>query len=134
MLNCSDWKATTMTQATRILTVDDSASMRALLNHALTAHGFDVVQAEDGVAALEWLAGNEVDLVITDINMPRLDGFGLIEQLRAGSRHRDRPILVLTTESSDAKKTRAREAGATGWIVKPFDAEKLVAAVHRVTH
>ncbi|GAO53021.1 chemotaxis regulator - transmits chemoreceptor signals to flagelllar motor components cheY [Novosphingobium sp. MD-1] len=108
--------------------------MRALLNHALSSHGFSVVQAEDGQAALEWLAANEADVVITDINMPRLDGFGLIERLRAGSRHRDRPILVLTTESSDQKKARARDAGATGWIVKPFDAEKLVAAVRRVAH
>lgn len=123
-----------MTQPLRILTVDDSASMRALLRHALAANGFDVVQAEDGVAALEWLALNEVDLVITDINMPRLDGFGLIERLRGGTRHRDRPILVLTTESSDEKKARARAAGATGWIVKPFDPEKLVAAVRRVAH
>ncbi|HEY6870379.1 MAG TPA: response regulator [Novosphingobium sp.] len=123
-----------MLQPIRILTVDDSASMRALLRHALTGNGFDVVQAEDGIAALEWLAANEVDLVITDINMPRLDGFGLIEQLRGGSRHRDRPILVLTTESSDEKKLRARAAGATGWIVKPFDPDKLVAAVRRVIH
>lgn len=123
-----------MNRSIKILTVDDSASMRALLMHALSTSGFDVVQAEDGQIALEWLAANEVDLVITDINMPRLDGFGLIEQLRAGSRHRDRPILVLSTESSDEKKARARSAGATGWIVKPFDAEKLVTAVRRVTH
>jgi two-component system chemotaxis response regulator CheY len=108
--------------------------MRALLNHALSTQGFEVAQAEDGIAALDWLALNEVDVVITDINMPRLDGFGLIERLRSGSRHRDRPILVLTTESSDEKKARAREAGATGWIVKPFDAAKLVAAVRRVAH
>jgi two-component system, chemotaxis family, chemotaxis protein CheY len=118
----------------RILTVDDSASMRALLKHALASNGFEVAQADDGLAALEWLALNEVDVVITDINMPRLDGFGLIERVRAGSRHRDRPILVLTTESSDEKKQRARRAGATGWIVKPFDTEKLVAAVNRVAH
>ncbi len=123
-----------MSKPTRILTVDDSASMRALLNHALSTQGFDVAQADDGISALEWLALNEVDVVITDINMPRLDGFGLIEQLRSGSRHRDRPILVLTTESSAEKKARARAAGATGWIVKPFDAEKLVAAVRRVSH
>ncbi len=123
-----------MSKTTRILTVDDSASMRALLNHALSSRGFDVVQADDGQAALEWLAVNEVDVVITDINMPRLDGFGLIEQLRAGSRHRDRPILVLTTESSDEKKSRARMAGATGWIVKPFDPDKLATAVRRVAH
>lgn len=123
-----------MINPTRILTVDDSASMRALLNHALTSSGFTVEQADDGIAALEWLAANEVDVVITDINMPRLDGFGLIERLRAGSRHRDRPILVLSTESSDEKKARARAAGATGWIVKPFDSEKLAAAVRRVAH
>jgi two-component system chemotaxis response regulator CheY len=123
-----------MNKNTRILTVDDSASMRALLNHALTSQGFNVAQAEDGEVALEWLAMNEVDVVITDINMPRLDGFGLIERLRQGNRHRDRPILVLTTESSDEKKARARQVGATGWIVKPFDPEKLVAAVRRVAH
>ncbi|MFM2302384.1 MAG: hypothetical protein RLZZ84_2120, partial [Pseudomonadota bacterium] len=97
-----------MNTLTRILTVDDSPSMRALLNHALSGQGFDVSQAEDGMAALDWLAMNEVDVVITDINMPRLDGFGLIERLREGSRHRDRPILVLTTESSEEKKARAR--------------------------
>lgn len=118
----------------RILTVDDSASMRALLLQALSSNGFNVEQAVDGVEAFEWLSTNEVDLVITDINMPNLDGFGLIEKLRSSSRHCDRPILVLTTESSDEKKARAREAGATGWIVKPFDAEKLVAAIRRVTH
>ncbi|MGE3691710.1 MAG: response regulator [Novosphingobium sp.] len=122
-----------MTRPTRILTVDDSASMRALLLHALTGSGFDVAQAEDGMAALEWLDGNEADVVITDINMPRLDGFGLIERIREqGGSHAHRPILVLSTESSDEKKARARQAGATGWIVKPFDAEKLAAAVRRV--
>ena len=123
-----------MTKATRILTVDDSASMRELLLHALTESGFEVAQAEDGEDALEWLATHEVDVVITDINMPRLDGFGLIERLRAGQRHHDKPILVLTTESSDEKKQRARAAGATGWIVKPFDAAKLASAVRRVAH
>ena len=119
---------------TRILTVDDSASMRALLRHALTSLGFDVAQADDGVAALEWLDVNDCDVIITDINMPRLDGFGLIERLRQDDRHRDHPILVLSTESSDEKKARARSAGATGWIVKPFDAQKLAAAVRRVAH
>jgi two-component system chemotaxis response regulator CheY len=117
-----------------VLTVDDSASMRALLRAALTASGFAVEQAEDGQEALEWLATNEVDVVLTDINMPRLDGFGLIEKLRATALHADRPILVLTTESSEEKKARARKAGATGWIVKPFDAEKLAAALRRVAH
>jgi two-component system, chemotaxis family, chemotaxis protein CheY len=117
-----------------VLTVDDSASMRALLRSALTSRGFAVAQAEDGQEALEWLAANEVDVIITDINMPRLDGFGLIEKLRTSALHSDRPILVLTTESSDEKKQRARSAGATGWIVKPFDAEKLTTALRRVVH
>ena len=117
-----------------VLTVDDSASMRALLRAALTSSGFKVEQAEDGQEALEWLATNEVDVVLTDINMPRLDGFGLIEKLRETALHADRPILVLTTESSDEKKMRAKNAGATGWIVKPFDAAKLTAALRRVAH
>ncbi|MEE4200718.1 MAG: response regulator [Erythrobacter sp.] len=118
----------------RVLTVDDSASMRALLHATLKSRGFEVEQAEDGAEALEWLRENQVDLVITDINMPRLDGFGLIERLREGRVHEGRPILVLTTESSDSKKARARAAGATGWIVKPFDADKLTTAIRRVTH
>lgn len=118
----------------RILTVDDSATMRGLLKHALVGQGFEVEQADDGISALEWLASNDCDVVITDINMPRLDGFGLIERVRSGGAHVHRPILVLSTESSDEKKARARQAGATGWIVKPFDAEKLAAAVRRVTH
>jgi two-component system chemotaxis response regulator CheY len=108
-----------------IMTVDDSPSMRMLLRAALTDLGYDVLEAEDGVQALERLDGVEPDLLITDINMPRLDGFG---------RHRNLPILVLTTESSDEKKQRARSAGATGWIVKPFHPDKLAAAIRRVLH
>jgi two-component system chemotaxis response regulator CheY len=107
--------------------------MRALLNHALSNNGFDVVQAEDGIEALEWLATNEADVVITDINMPRLDGFGLVEAVRAQGRHPEMPILVLSTESSDDKQLRAREAGADGWIVKPFDAAMLAAAIANAT-
>jgi two-component system chemotaxis response regulator CheY len=120
-----------------IMTVDDSPSMRMLLRAALTDLGYQVVEAEDGVHALETLAAfdeeEEPDLLITDINMPRMDGFGLIENVRADGR-RTLPILVLTTESSDEKKQRARQAGATGWIVKPFHPEKLAAAIRRVLH
>lgn len=125
-----------MSDMIHVLTVDDSASMRALLRAALSSRGYAVSQAEDGVAALEWLStnGGEIDVIVTDINMPRMDGFGLIETLRGQTRFRDCPILVLSTESSDEKKARARSAGATGWIVKPFDAEKLDAALRRVTH
>jgi len=117
-----------------IMTVDDSPSMRMLLRAALTDLGFNVLEAENGIHALERLEGAEPDLLITDINMPRLDGFGLIEQVRSKARHRNLPILVLTTESSDEKKLRARQAGATGWIVKPFHPEKLAAAIRRVLH
>jgi two-component system, chemotaxis family, chemotaxis protein CheY len=120
--------------STKILAVDDSPSMRALLRNALVRQGYIVDQAEDGVAALEWLESNQPHVLITDINMPRMDGFELIEALRQCSRFQDLPILVLTTESSDEKKARARNAGATGWIVKPFDPEKLCAAVRRVAH
>ena len=122
------------TVSNTIMTVDDSPSMRMLLRAALTQLGYQVIEAEDGVHALERLEGVEPDLLITDINMPRLDGFGLIEKVRAKAEHRNLPILVLTTESSDEKKQRARAAGATGWIVKPFHPDKLATAIRRVLH
>lgn len=117
-----------------IMTVDDSPSMRMLLRAALADQGYTVIEAEDGADALERIEAADPDLLITDINMPRLDGFGLIEALRQVSAHRNLPILVLTTESSDEKKLRARIAGATGWIVKPFHPDKLAAAIRRVLH
>lgn len=117
-----------------ILTVDDSPSLRMVLRAALTGAGHRVAEAEDGLAALEWLKSNRPQLVITDITMPRLDGLGLIERLRSSDDLRDVPILVLTTESAPECKARARAAGATGWIVKPFDPDKLNSAIRRVTH
>ena len=122
-----------LTVSKTIMTVDDSPSMRMLLRVALTDLGYSVVEAEDGVHALEKLDGFQPDLLITDINMPRMDGFGLISEVR-GQGRRSLPILVLTTESSDEKKQRARDAGATGWIVKPFHPEKLAAAIRRGLH
>ncbi|WP_409019035.1 response regulator [Brevundimonas vesicularis] len=115
-----------------VLTVDDSRTMRDMLMLALKDAGYRVVQAEDGVHGLEVLQAETPDIVITDINMPRMDGFGFIEGMRANPDHKATPVLVLTTESDAAKKQRAREAGATGWIVKPFDPVKLVDAVRRV--
>jgi two-component system chemotaxis response regulator CheY len=115
-----------------ILTVDDSRAMRDMLKMALTNAGYEVVQAEDGVHGLEVLEGEEPDVIITDINMPRMDGFGFMEAVREDQRLRGVPILVLTTEFSPEKKQRARAAGATGWIVKPFDSEKLITAIRRV--
>lgn len=116
----------------RILTVDDSRTMREMLRLALLDAGYEVTQAVDGEHGLEVLSEARPDVIITDINMPRLDGFGFIEAVRLQSGHRSTPILVLTTESDAEKKQRARAAGATGWIVKPFHPEKLVEAIRRV--
>lgn len=116
-----------------VLTVDDSRTMRQMLELALTDAGYLVVQAEDGVHGLEVLETTSPDAIVTDINMPRMDGFGFIEGVRQHKDHRVVPILVLTTESDAEKKERARRAGATGWIVKPFDPQKLVSAIRRVT-
>jgi two-component system chemotaxis response regulator CheY len=106
--------------------------MRDMLMLALSSAGYRVVQAEDGMHGLEVLQGEVPDVIVTDINMPRMDGFGFIEGVRRDVKHRAIPILVLTTESDAEKKDRARRAGATGWIVKPFDPVKLVDAIRRV--
>ena len=122
-----------MTMGKTILTVDDSRTMRDMLKLALCDAGHTVIQADDGVHGVEVLRdAGLVDVIITDINMPRMDGFGFIDQVRRDPRNRAIPILVLTTETEPAKKQRARDAGATGWIVKPFDPAKLLAAVRRV--
>lgn len=119
--------------AQTILTVDDSRTMRDMLKQVLTEAGYKVLQAVDGLDGLDVLRNAAPNAIITDINMPRLDGFGFIERVRAERRLFGVPILVLTTEFSAEKKGRARSAGATGWIVKPFDAFKLVDVVRRVT-
>lgn len=118
----------------RILAVDDSRTMRGMLEQALIEAGFEVALAEDGQDGLDRLEQAAPDVIITDINMPRLDGFGFIEGVRGQRRNRGLPILVLTTESAPDLKARARDAGATGWIVKPFDENKLVAAIRRVAN
>lgn len=115
-----------------ILTVDDSRTMREMLRRTLASEGYNVLQAEDGLDGLAMLEGRTPDIIITDINMPRLDGFGFIREVRCDPRHRGTPILVLSTEFDDAKKQRARHEGATGWIVKPFSPPKLLAALRRV--
>ncbi len=115
-----------------VLAVDDSRTMRDMITLALTSEGFDVSLAEDGEHGLEVLEGLDPDVIITDINMPRLDGFGFIDAVRDRDDTKTTPILVLTTESSADLKTRAREAGATGWIVKPFAQDKLVRALRMV--
>jgi len=115
-----------------VLAVDDSRTMRNLIQKALSEAGFDVHVADDGIHGLETLETCYPDVIITDINMPRMDGFGFIEAVRSGEQCKSVPILTLTTESAPAMKERARNAGATGWIVKPFDKDKLVAAIRRV--
>ncbi|MGD1882716.1 MAG: response regulator [Paracoccaceae bacterium] len=118
---------------THVLAIDDSRTIRTLLGVTLGDNGFKVTTAEDGVEGLESFNSAQPDVVITDINMPRLDGFGVIEGIRGGSVNRSVPIIVLSTESSDDLKLRARKAGATGWIVKPFEEASLVAVLKRIT-
>ncbi len=118
--------------AKKILAVDDSKTMRDMVAFALRSAGFDVTEAEDGRKALDQLGSVKVDLVITDLNMPNMDGITLIRNLRADARFRALPILMLTTESDATKKAEGRAAGATGWLVKPFNPEKLVELVDRV--
>ena len=115
-----------------ILAVDDSRTIREMLGHTLRQAGYNVVLAEDGVHGLEVLQTETPDVIVTDINMPRLDGFGFIEAVRAEGPPRPRPIWVRPPESAPEKKARARAAGATGWIVKPFDPVKLIDAIKRV--
>ncbi|HXC58707.1 MAG TPA: response regulator [Steroidobacteraceae bacterium] len=117
----------------RILAVDDSPSMRQMVHLTLQSAGHDVVSAIDGVDGLsKACVGAPVDLVITDVNMPNMDGLTLVKELRRLPQYRGVPLLVLTTESSAEKKQEGRAAGATGWIVKPFDPERLLATVDKV--
>ncbi len=118
---------------TKVLAIDDSRTIRNLLRVSLEGAGFEFHSACDGAEGVEVFADIDPDVVITDINMPKLDGFGVIDSLRSGPNKTTVPILVLTTESSDDLKARARDAGATGWIVKPFDDTSLVSVLRRLT-
>ena len=118
----------------RVLTVDDSRTILAMLHHTLTNAGFEVLQAEDGKQGLAVLKNESVDVVITDINMPIMDGIEFIKNVRSSGSHSSLPILILTTETSQEKRDQGRAAGGTGWIVKPFDPEKLISVIHRVVH
>lgn len=115
-----------------ILAVDDSASMRQMVTFALKNAGHDVTEAVDGQDALEKAKGMKVNLVITDVNMPNMDGITLIKELRTLADYKFTPILLLTTESSSEKKLEGKTAGATGWIVKPFDPDQLLATINKV--
>ncbi len=117
-----------------ILTVDDSATVRQMVSFTLKSAGYEVMEATDGQDALAKLNHQpfSLSMVVTDLNMPAMDGIGLIQRLRAHSTYKYVPIVVLTTESEPAKKQAARSAGATAWIVKPFRPEQLVAVVQKV--
>ena len=117
----------------QILIVDDSASIRQMVTFTLTGAGYDVIEAVDGQDALARLsAAPDVCMVVTDLSMPNLDGIGLIRAVRGGSSHKFIPIVMLTTESLESKKQEGKAAGATGWIVKPFRPEQLIAVVKKV--
>ncbi len=116
----------------KVLIVDDSVSMRQMVGYTLREGGFDVVEAEHGQDALDKLKGITVDLIITDLNMPVMDGITLIQNVRAQPAMKSKPILMLTTEGLASKKEQGKAAGATGWIVKPFDPEKLLQTIAKV--
>jgi len=115
-----------------ILAVDDSASMRQMVSFTLKSAGYNVVEAVDGQDAWEKAGERNFDLVLTDQNMPRMDGISLTKKLRDNPKFKTTPILILTTESSDAMKAQGRAAGATGWLVKPFDPQKLLEVIKKV--
>ncbi|MBI1754205.1 MAG: response regulator [Acidobacteria bacterium] len=115
-----------------ILTVDDSSTMRQMITFTLKGAGYDVLEAADGVEGLDLAQGKKLSLIITDVNMPRMDGITLVQRLRALPEFKFTPILVLTTESDTSMKQKGKEAGATGWIVKPFSPEKLLEVVNKV--
>jgi len=116
----------------RILAVDDSAAMRQMVEVTLTAAGYAVQKAADGREAFALAQSQAFDLIITDVNMPNMDGIALVRGLRALPAYRFTPVLVLTTEGSSELKNEGRQAGATGWIMKPFNPERLLATVAKV--
>lgn len=118
--------------AKTILAVDDSASIRQMVSFTLKSAGYEVIEAVDGMDGLDKAKTHNVNLVLTDQNMPRMDGLTLIKSLRALQQYAATPILMLTTESSDAMKAQGRAARATGWLVKPFDPQKLIEVVRKV--
>lgn len=118
--------------AKTILAVDDSASIRQMVTFTLKGAGYDVIEAVDGQDALDKANAQQVNLVLTDINMPRMDGYQLLELLRKTSNYESVPILMLTTESADDMKAKGKAAGATGWLVKPFDPKRLLEVIGKV--
>ena len=115
-----------------VLTVDDSASIRQMVTFTLKDAGYDVVEAVDGMDAISKLNSHKINLVVTDLNMPNLDGIEFIKHVRQNPLYKFTPVLMLTTESQDTKKAAGKAAGATGWIIKPFKPEQLLAVIKKV--
>jgi len=115
-----------------IMTADDSASVRQMVSFTIKQNGHEVIEAVDGQDALTKLAAQKVDMLLTDLNMPNLDGIGLIKGVRGSSLNKFIPIVMLTTESQDGKKAEGKAAGASGWIVKPFKPEQLAAVIKKL--
>jgi two-component system chemotaxis response regulator CheY len=118
--------------AKTILTADDSASMRQMVTFTLKGAGYEVVEAVDGKDGLSMISQSKVDMIITDLNMPNMDGIEMIRNVRAMAQYKFIPIILLTTESQDGKKKEGKAAGATGWITKPFKPEQLLAVIKKV--
>ena len=115
-----------------ILTVDDSVAMRQMVEVTLTSAGHEVTQAKDARQALDLASANTFDLIIADVNMPEMDGLALVRELRGMPAYKHTPLLMLTTEASAERKSEGRQAGATGWLVKPFNPERLIETVAKV--
>ena len=115
-----------------IMTVDDSNSIRQMVGFTLKRAGFEVLEAVDGRDAISQLDTTTIDMMITDLNMPNMDGIELIRELRTKPQYKFIPIVMLTTESQDEKKQEGKAAGATGWIVKPFKPDQLLAVINKV--
>jgi len=118
--------------AKTILIVDDSSSLRMAVRIALTSAGYEVIEAEDGKAALAKLDGRKLHLVISDVNMPNLDGYGFVQAMKQMPAYKYTPVVMLTTEDSNEKKERGRDAGAKAWIVKPFQPPQLLTVVSKL--
>jgi two-component system chemotaxis response regulator CheY len=118
--------------AKKILIVDDSESVRMIARIALREQGYEVVEAGNGIEALQQLDAERVNLVISDVNMPEMDGITLLKQIKASAKHKFMPIIMLTTEAGQDKKDEGRAAGAKAWITKPFQPNVLIAAVSKL--
>lgn len=116
----------------KILAVDDSVSIRASISYILTQDGYEVTEAEDGVAGLKAAEKEKYDLIISDVNMPNMDGIQFTKELRQKANYKFTPIIILTTENQNSKMQEGKAVGATGWIVKPFTSEKLIAIVKKI--